>query len=137
MRPTTSIIAFVLILPCAVPASAETPADFLARFEGQARQEAAGFAASSERGRTFFNSTQGGEWSCATCHTRDPAAPGRHATTGKRIEPMAPRANPERLSSARNVAKWFRRNCRDVLGRECSAAEKADVVAYLSNLPQR
>jgi len=32
------------------------------------------------------------------------------------------------------VDKWFRRNCKDVLSRECSAAEKADVMAYLISL---
>jgi hypothetical protein len=32
------------------------------------------------------------------------------------------------------VDKWFRRNCNDVLERECSAAEKADVLAYVIQL---
>ena len=27
--------------------------------------------------------------------------------------------------------KWFRRNCNDVLSRECTAVEKADVLAWL------
>ncbi|MFP5443986.1 MAG: DUF1924 domain-containing protein, partial [Betaproteobacteria bacterium] len=30
------------------------------------------------------------------------------------------------------VDKWFRRNCNDVLSRECTAMEKADVLAYVS-----
>lgn len=30
--------------------------------------------------------------------------------------------------------KWFRRNCKDVLSRECTAAEKADVLAWLVQL---
>ncbi|HEX7384701.1 MAG TPA: DUF1924 domain-containing protein, partial [Burkholderiaceae bacterium] len=30
--------------------------------------------------------------------------------------------------------KWFRRNCGDVLGRECTADEKADIVAWLATL---
>ena len=29
------------------------------------------------------------------------------------------------------IEKWFKRNCKDVLERECSAAEKADVLSYL------
>jgi hypothetical protein len=29
------------------------------------------------------------------------------------------------------VDKWFRRNCVDVLERECTAGEKADLLAYL------
>lgn len=119
------------LIGAAAPALAEVPADFLARFEAEARRDAAGFSPSAERGRTLFVTVGERDWSCASCHTRNPAQPGKHATTGKPIDPMAPAANPERLSSARNVEKWFRRNCKDVLGRECSAAEKADVVAYL------
>ena len=29
---------------------------------------------------------------------------------------------------------WFRNNCKDVVGRDCSAAEKADVLAWLLTL---
>ena len=47
---------------------------------------------------------------------------------------MAPAVNAERLASERAVEKWFRRNCNDVLGRVCSPAEKADVVAYLISI---
>jgi hypothetical protein len=32
------------------------------------------------------------------------------------------------------VDKWFKRNCKDVLSRECTAIEKADVLAYLIGL---
>ena len=38
------------------------------------------------------------------------------------------------LTDVARVDKWFRRNCNDVLSRECSAAEKADVLAYLNGL---
>lgn len=112
-------------------ARAETPADFLGRYQAEQRQSLPSFAASTERGERFFNTTHGGEWSCATCHTKNPAARGKHATTGKPIEPMAPAVNPERLANTKSVEKWFARNCKDVLGRVCSPAEKADVVAYL------
>ena len=47
---------------------------------------------------------------------------------------MAPAANPERFTDAAKSAKWFRRNCNDVLGRECTSAEKADVLAWLVTL---
>lgn len=116
-------------------ASAETPADFLVRYQTEARQSAPGFTASAERGERFFTTTHGGEWSCSTCHTRNPATSGEHASTGKTIEPMAPAANPKRLASTRSVEKWFGRNCKDVLGRACTAPEKADVVAWLMNSP--
>lgn len=115
----------------ATAATAVQPAEFLARFESEARTADAGFSASAQRGRSWFESRHGREWSCSSCHTADPVAPGKHKVTGKAIEPMAPAANPERLSSERSVDKWFRRNCRDVVGRECTASEKADVVAWL------
>jgi cytochrome c peroxidase len=95
---------------------------------------AAGNAASAERGRQLFTTTHGREWSCATCHREPPTAAGRHAKTGKTIEPLAPAANPARFTDPARVEKWLRRNCNDVLGRECSAQEKADVTHWLATL---
>jgi mono/diheme cytochrome c family protein len=114
------------------PAFAETPADFLGAFEREARAADPSFKAfSAERGRQFFQRTHGGEWSCASCHTENPAASGRHAKTAKTIAPLAPAANPERFASPAKVEKWFRRNCNDVLGRACTATEKGDVLTWL------
>ena len=87
-----------------------------------------------ELGRQFFVKKHGGEWSCASCHGESPTRSGRHASTGKVLEPLAPAFNPKRLTDAARVDKWFRRNCKDVLGRECTAAEKADVLAWLISL---
>ena len=87
-----------------------------------------------DRGRIFFTSRQGGEWSCASCHGNPPTAPGKHASTGKAIDVMAPPVNTGAFTSTARVDKWFRRNCNDVLRRECSAGEKADVLAYLLSL---
>jgi hypothetical protein len=70
--------------------------------------------------------------SCATCHTKDLTRPGKHAKTGKAIEPLAPSVNPTRLTDQAKVEKWLRRNCRWTLGRECTAAEKADFIAYIA-----
>jgi hypothetical protein len=70
--------------------------------------------------------------SCAACHSEQPAAEGKHVVTGKRIAPLAPAANPERFSSSAKVEKWFRRNCQEVVGRECSPAEKADFIQFVS-----
>lgn len=69
--------------------------------------------------------------SCVTCHTEDLDQPGRHAKTGKSIEAMAPSVNPERLTDPAKVEKWLGRNCRWTLGRTCTAAEKADFLAYI------
>lgn len=85
----------------------------------------------ADRGRVFFTSRHGGEWSCASCHGNPPTVPGKHASTGKAIDAMAPSVNPKVFTETAKVDKWFRRNCKDVLSRECSAAEKADVLAYL------
>lgn len=86
------------------------------------------------RGQGFFSSKHGGEWSCASCHGTPPTSTGKHASTGKAIDPLAPAFNPKAFTDAARVEKWFRRNCKDVLSRECSAAEKADVLAYLAGL---
>ena len=110
----------------AASAQAETPRDFLTRFEKEA-----GSPASAERGARFFTAKQGGEWSCASCHTDKPTQAGRHAKTDKPITPLAPAANAERFTDAAKVDKWFRRNCNDTVNRLCSAQEKADVMAWL------
>ena len=64
----------------------------------------------------------------------NPTTEGKHANTGKPIAPLAPGFNPQAFTDVAKVDKWFRRNCKDVLSRECTAAEKADVMAYLVNL---
>lgn len=106
-----------------------TPAQQLAHWSAQA-----GAPGNASRGQAFFNQRHGGEWSCASCHGTPPTGAGRHASTGKRIDPLAPAVNPMALTDAARVEKWFRRNCKDVLARECSAIEKADVLAYLTGL---
>jgi hypothetical protein len=130
-RSTVRAALCMALLAAAVGARAETARDFLGRFEAEARAQAAGFAASPARGAGFFKATHGNDWSCASCHTDNPTATGKHARTGKPIQPLAPAANAERFAQAEKVEKWFKRNCGDVLGRPCSAAEKADVLAWL------
>lgn len=68
---------------------------------------------------------------CSTCHGKDLSRPGRHATTGKEIEAMAPSVNGKRYTDAKTIEKWFTRNCKWVLGRECTPQEKGDVLSYL------
>lgn len=123
---------FVSGLLLAAPvAFAETPESVLASFKGDA-SGAPGFQGfSAARGETFFKTRQGGEWSCASCHTDNPAAQGKHAKTGKIIKPLAPAANAERFTDMAKVEKWFKRNCNDVLERVCTPQEKGDVLAYL------
>jgi hypothetical protein len=122
-------------LALALPALADTRTDLLDVLEQQARQATPAFQGfSAATGREFFRQSHGGEWSCASCHTDDPATGGKHAKTGKSIEPLAPAVNPQRFSNPAKVEKWFRRNCNDVLGRPCTVQEKGDVLTWLTTI---
>lgn len=122
--------AVALALPHAATWAANTSAaQQLERWNAQA--PAPGQA---DRGRTFFSTRQGGEWSCSSCHGNPPVSAGKHASTGKAIDALAPAFNAQAFADSARVDKWFRRNCNDVLRRECSAGEKADVLAWLLSL---
>ena len=69
--------------------------------------------------------------SCATCHGARPLSDGKHAVTGKVISPLAPVANASRFTDAAKTEKWFKRNCNDVLGRECTPLEKGDWLTFM------
>ncbi|MBI4995514.1 MAG: DUF1924 domain-containing protein [Rhodocyclales bacterium] len=70
--------------------------------------------------------------SCTSCHGADPRAPGR-SLTGKAIDPMATSVTPARYTNPAKVEKWFKRNCNEVLGRECTPQEKSDWLAYMTS----
>ena len=119
-----------LALAAAAPlAHAHAPAQLLDHYRAQA-----GAPSGPSRGQEFFTSKHGREWSCASCHGNPPTQTGRHAATGKSIAPLAPAFNPERFTDTAKTEKWFRRNCNDVVGRECTVAEKADVLSWLMTL---
>ena len=126
---------FLVAATLAAPGTyAVTPDDLLRGYAQQAQAEVPGYAGpSAVAGRLFFN-TKHSDWSCASCHSSEPRAAGRHTVTGKPIAPLAPASNAERFRDATHVEKWFKRNCNDTLDRACSAAEKADVLAYLLTL---
>ena len=124
------LVAATVAVSAALPmARAATPTELLASYSAQA-----GTPPALARGQQLFTSRHGREWSCSSCHGPVPVQQGTHAATAKAIGPLAPAANPQRFSDAAKTEKWFRRNCNDVLGRECSAAEKADVLAWLLSL---
>lgn len=116
-------------LPAVAQVADTSPAAQLQHWSAQA-----GGPGNAQRGQVFFNSPHGAEWSCASCHGTPPTAQGKHANTGKTIAPLAPAFNPRAFTDTAKIDKWFRRNCKDVLSRECSAGEKADVLAYLNHL---
>jgi mono/diheme cytochrome c family protein len=124
----------ILLFTASAMALAETPRQI---GDAYAAAEGGGYQASTARGAGFFArkfNVSERMPACAACHTDNPAQPGRHAITGKAIKPLAPAANAERLSDPAKVEKWFRRNCKEVVGRECNAGEKADFVAFLAEV---
>jgi hypothetical protein len=128
------LLTFALVA-LALPAAAETPQQLIAGYSAEAARTQPGFAPSAERGREFYQrrfAVSDKMPNCAACHTERPTSPGTHAITGKAIQPLAPVANPERFSTSSKVEKWFRRNCSEVIGRECTAAEKADFIQFLT-----
>lgn len=125
--PAATALALGAVFAFATAAAqAATPAELMARYAA-----AAGTTPSPARGEQLFSVKHGGEWSCASCHGAPPSRAGRHAATGKAIGALAPAFNPQRFTDPAKVEKWFRRNCKDVFSRECTAAEKADVMAWL------
>ena len=124
------VIALAALLGVLSPqAYAGTAAEQLAAYISLA-----GAPAQVARGQQLFTSRHSKEWSCSTCHTSAPSVDGKHASTGKVIAPLAPAFNPERFTDMAKTEKWFRRNCNDVMGRECTSSEKADVLAWLLTL---
>ena len=90
--------------------------------------------ADTEQGRQLWKKTynKNGERSCASCHTNDLTRNGKHIKTNKDIEPMSPLVNPERLTDRKKVNKWFKRNCKWTLGRECTAQEKSNFLVFIA-----
>ena len=128
---TTRSLAGALFASAALAPTvhAATPAQLLSDYSEQA-----GSVAVPDRGRQLFTTRHGREWSCASCHGAVPTRAGKHAATGKPIGPLAPAFTPERFTDPAKADKWFRRNCNDVVGRDCTAAEKADVLSWLLTL---
>lgn len=136
MKAGRSLISIVVLAGAIVSAGAgETTKAVLDFYAGQAKAADPGFSGfSAERGehlfRTKFSTGRPDTPSCTTCHTTDPRKTGQ-TRAGKDIEPMAASANPKRFADQAKTEKWFGRNCRNVLGRECSAKEKGDFITFM------
>lgn len=70
--------------------------------------------------------------SCTSCHPANHAVPGTHAKTGEAITPLSPKVDSQRLSDPLEIEKWFGRNCKWTIGRECTPQEKADFLAFIN-----
>jgi len=88
-------------------------------------------AFSAEAGEIFWNKDNDGR-SCTSCHTDSLLVKGRHERTGKVIEPMALSINPDRFTVEKKINKWFLRNCKWTIGRECTTQEKGDILLWIS-----
>ncbi|WP_068807540.1 DUF1924 domain-containing protein [Thauera phenolivorans] len=134
-----------LALLCCLGASAGVlaapPADptapLLDRYAAQARAADPAFAGfSAARGETLHRTRYGlgkpDTPACTSCHGDDPRAAGK-TRTGKAIEPMAVSVVGTRYGDPAKVEKWFKRNCNEVLGRECSAREKGDWLVWMTS----
>lgn len=133
-----TILALALIL-IAANVHAASPAEVLRAYAAQAKKENSSFKEfSAANGDKFYHAavkhSSGKQISCAACHTDNPRNAGKHERTRKEILPLAPAANKDRFSDAAKVEKWFKRNCQDVLERECSAREKGDFMAYVLSI---
>jgi uncharacterized protein DUF1924 len=139
MRMLFAILSFApLAAGAAAVAATGSPARdaILAAFAGDAKQVDAAFAGfSAARGQAFWTAAHTGGKpdtpSCTSCHTPDPTREGQ-TRAGKPIAPMAVSRTPDRFTDPEKVAKWFGRNCNSVLGRDCTAVEKGDVITYLA-----
>lgn len=127
----------ILVLALAVPAlAAAGPRDeLLNRYKAEARTADASFSGfSAARGEALYRDRHAGGKpdtpACTSCHANDPRKPGQ-TPTGKAIDPVAVSVSPDRYTDSAKVEKWFRRNCNEVLGRECTALEKGDWLTWM------
>ena len=138
MRNTTmrTLPACALLL-ASLAGQAETPQQIGQTYAAEAAARQPGFTPSARRGEALFRqhfALNDKMPACTSCHTDSPLTAGQHAVTGKAIRPLAVAANGERFADPAKVEKWFGRNCREVVGRACTPGEKADFVAYMSEV---
>jgi len=121
----------VILLSLSLPAQAITLDELYKRYDPQGES-----AFDAERGKQFWHkkhtAKDGSIRQCTTCHGDDLTKPGEHVKTKKVIDPLAPSANAKRFTKMKKIKKWFKRNCKWTVGRECSNQEKGDLIKYLT-----
>lgn len=121
----------LLLLMLTAPASADTVDELLEQYRSAGAGEFSAVAGEQLWHTSYSHDKAPNSRSCATCHTSDPQSIGEHVRTGKSIKPMARSMNFDRFTDRAKVEKWFKRNCKWTLGRECSVQEKGDLLVYL------
>lgn len=132
---TATALLAALAFAWAASSTAGPREDQLAQYASAAKAANPAFAGfSAERGKTLHTQAFAGGKpdtpACTSCHGKDPRVAGR-SPAGKAIDPMALSVAPARYTDPVKVEKWFRRNCNEVLGRECSAQEKGDWLSFM------
>jgi hypothetical protein len=132
-----AVAVTVSVLPAAAMAGDARRDAILADYAAQARKADPGFAGfSGKSGEAFFRTKwAGGDArtpSCTSCHTDSPSQPGQNAKTGRPIEPVAVSVNARRFTDMAEVEKQFGRDCKSVVGRECTPAEKGNYITFMA-----
>jgi hypothetical protein len=137
MKATHPLRIWLIAASCALWSGAlgDSQQPVLDAYAGEAKASDPGFSGfSAERGeqlfRSHFATGKADTPSCTACHTTDPKKTGQ-TRAGKDIDPMAVSVNPKRFTDQTKVEKWFGRNCRNVLGRECTVTEKGDFITFM------
>ncbi|MDO9364885.1 MAG: DUF1924 domain-containing protein [Methylotenera sp.] len=138
MKHTHLILAALLGLATlsAQAASPITNAEALTKkYVGIAQTVNPEFVSSVTEGKMFFNrkikTANGKEMACASCHTTNPANTGKNIITGKAIAPLSPAVNKKRFKDIDKVEEKFTEHCNEIIGADCTAAEKANYIIYL------
>ena len=130
------LLAVAAALACP-PVLADVVGSLLKQYETQGATSFAAANAEAMWTRAFADSKSGEKRRCSSCHHEDLRRTGKHAVTGKVIEPLAPSANPKRLTDAEHIEKWFSRNwsrisssCfRERTARKICQARRSSIVA--------
>lgn len=128
MKKYIALFCFVALFATVAQATPASDA-LLAKYkaEGVTKTD----AAKAKKDWTREVEVDGEKMSCASCHGNDFSKAGKHHKTGKVIEPMSMKVNAERFTDEKKIEKWFKRNCKDAWGRECTVQEKADFLTFL------
>ena len=133
VRPSPFRLAVFVVLAALGTSSCFAAAvdDLLQRYRTQGAGPFDAAVGAAQWDRPTANAAAGETRRCSVCHSTNLRAVGKHATTGKRIEPLAPAANPARLTDAEKIEKWLLRNCKWTWGRECTPQEKGNFLVMM------
>ena len=137
MKATHPLRVWLIVASCALASGASglSQRPLLGFYASEAKASDPAFSGfSAQRGeklfRGHFATGKPDTPSCTACHTTDPKKEGQ-TRAGKDIDPMAASVNRKRYTDQAKVEKWFGRNCKNVLGRECTATEKGDFITFM------